>query len=99
MILISLIAFAVHAIVVARSTHFFMAGVACRDADKAIVAAVGALSALYILSQVYTVISDPNALMTPRVSLRVGFDAAVAFLFYAVAHEKLDTVKCRVSQR
>ena len=86
MILITLVAFAIHSIVVLRAVAFFFGGNDSRDTDKAIIAGIGVLSALFVASQVYTVLTDPNAVFLARVTLRTGYDAAAAFIFFCVVH-------------
>lgn len=97
MILISIAAFAMHSLVVLRSINFFVAKQSSRDQDKAIVAALGVLSFLYLGSQVYTAFTDPNILMTTRVSLRVGFDAALGFVMFATVVDKAEVRQSRAA--
>lgn len=90
MVLITLAAFAIHCIVILRTLKFFAGGSDARDGDKAIVAGVGVLSALFVASQLYTAGADPLAFFSNRVTLRTGFDASVAFIFLCVVVNLVD---------
>lgn len=90
MVFISIIALAVHVLVAIRAFMFIRASHGFRDTDRALVAGAGALSALFVVAQLYTGLTDPQVFLSTRAVIRVGFDASVAIVFLCIVHHVSD---------